>query len=150
LSVQSRIKTPADVYGLEFKPYTAQQFTVCFDIYLEILQNVDTQVKKALGRDTTDYRLKNNCPACTYKLEGEAKLIFEMLVTSDGNNSLKRVLRKEHGAFNENGVPQRGGTERVDPRTAEVGGDYFLSREKVDWWSKEVLAQHVRVLVRPL
>ncbi|KAJ6600047.1 hypothetical protein DFH09DRAFT_902016 [Mycena vulgaris] len=142
LSVQSWIKTLADLHGLDFKPYTAQQFTVCFDVYLEILQNVDARVKKALGRDAADYRLKNNCPACTYKLEGEAKLIFEMLVTSDGNDSLKRVLRKEHGVFDENGVPQRGGTERADPRTAEVGGDYFLSREKVDRWSKEVLAQH--------
>ncbi|KAJ6507655.1 hypothetical protein DFH09DRAFT_942809 [Mycena vulgaris] len=145
LSVQSWMKTLADLHGLDFKPYTAQQFTVCFDVYLEILQNVDARVKKALGRDASDYRLKNNCPACTYKLEGEAKLIFEMLVTSDGNDSLKRVLRKEQGMFDENGVPQRGGTERVDPRTAEVGGDYFLSREKVDQWSKEVLAQHVRV-----
>ncbi|KAJ6563273.1 hypothetical protein DFH09DRAFT_920315 [Mycena vulgaris] len=145
LSVQSWMKTLADLHGLDFKPYTAQQFTVCFDVYLEILQNVDARVKKALGRDAADYRLKNNCPACTYKLEGEAKLIFEMLVTSDGNDSLKRVLRKEQGVFDENGVPQRGGTERVDPRTAEVGGDYFLLREKVDQWSKEVLAQHVRV-----
>ncbi|KAJ6541151.1 hypothetical protein DFH09DRAFT_1249459 [Mycena vulgaris] len=109
------------------------------------LSNVDARVKKALGRDAADYRLKSNRPACTYKLEGEAKLIFEILVTSDGNDSLKRVLRKEHGVFDENGVPQRGGTERADPRTAEVGGDYFLSREKVDRWSKEVLAQHVRV-----
>ncbi|KAJ6469232.1 hypothetical protein DFH09DRAFT_955260 [Mycena vulgaris] len=145
LSVQSWMKTLADLHGLDFRPYTAQQFTLCFDVYLEILQNVDARVKKALGRDAADYCLKNNCPACTYKLEGEAKLIFEMLVTSDGNNSLKRVLRKEQGVFDENGVPQRGGMERVDPRTAEVGGDYFLSREKVDQWSKEVLAQHVRV-----
>ncbi|KAJ6595266.1 hypothetical protein DFH09DRAFT_1244552 [Mycena vulgaris] len=141
LSVQSWMKTLADLHGLDFKPYTAQQFTVCFDVYLEILQNVDAHVKKALGRDAADYRLKNNCPACTYKLEGEAKLIFEMLVTSDGNSSLKRVLRKEQGVFDENGVPQRGGTERVDPRTAEVGGDYFLSREKVDQWSKEKVDQ---------
>ncbi|KAJ6552453.1 hypothetical protein DFH09DRAFT_1248675 [Mycena vulgaris] len=103
LSVQSWMKTLADLHGLDFKPYTAQQFTVCFDVYLEILQNVDARVKKALGRDTADYRLKNNCPACTYKLEGEAKLIFEMLVTSDGNDSLKHVLRKEQGMFDENG-----------------------------------------------
>ncbi|KAJ6459830.1 hypothetical protein DFH09DRAFT_1348807 [Mycena vulgaris] len=95
IPVQSWMKTLADLHGLDFKPYTAQQFTVCFDVYLEILQNLDARVKKALGRNAAEYRLKNNCPACTYKLEGEAKLIFEMLMTSDGNDSLKRVLRKE-------------------------------------------------------
>ncbi|KAJ7430044.1 hypothetical protein B0H11DRAFT_2180943 [Mycena galericulata] len=38
-------------------------------------------------------------------------------------------------------------SERPDPRTAGAGGDYFLSREKVDLWAKEVLAQHVKVPV---
>ncbi|KAJ7640652.1 hypothetical protein B0H17DRAFT_1163952 [Mycena rosella] len=67
-------------------------------------------------------------------LEGEAKLIFEMLGTGDGNDSLKRILRKEQGAFDDDGSDP-------NPRTADAGGDYYLSREKVDRWSKEVLAQ---------
>ncbi|KAJ7491428.1 hypothetical protein B0H11DRAFT_1912051 [Mycena galericulata] len=130
LTVHSWIKTLSDLHGIAFKPYSGQQFTTCFDVYLEILRTVDDRVKKALGRDAADWRLKNCCPGCTYKLDGEAKLIFEMLMTADGNNFLSRVLSK-----------------RPDPRTAGAGGDYFLSREKVDLWAKEVLAQHVKVPV---
>ncbi|KAJ7835428.1 hypothetical protein B0H13DRAFT_2240085 [Mycena leptocephala] len=129
LSIQPWLKTLADLHGMAFRPYSTQQFSTCFDVYLEILKNVDDRVKKALGRDAPDWRLKNGCPACTYKLEGEMKLIFEMLVTMDGNNSLKR---------------KRGGSERPDPRTADAGGTYFLSREKVDWFTKEMLAQFAK------
>ncbi|KAJ7876438.1 hypothetical protein B0H13DRAFT_2236010 [Mycena leptocephala] len=144
LSIQPWLKTLADLHGMAFRPYSTQQFSTCFDVYLEILKNVDDRVKKALGRDAPDWRLKNGCPACTYKLEGEMKLIFEMLVTMDGNNSLKRVLMKEKGVVGENGTGKRGGSERPDPRTADAGGTYFLSREKVDWFTKEMLAQFAK------
>jgi hypothetical protein len=148
LSIQPWLKTLADLHGTAFRPYSTQQFSTCFDVYLEILKNVDDRVKKALGRDAPDWRLKNGCPACTYKLEGEMKLIFEMLVTMDGNDSLKRVLTKEKGAVDENGTAKRGGTERADPRTADAGGTYFLSREKVNQFTKELLAQFTKAPVR--
>ncbi|KAJ7645339.1 hypothetical protein B0H17DRAFT_1216045 [Mycena rosella] len=141
LGVQNWVKTLSDLQCHPFKPYQTQQFIICFDLYLEILQIMEGRVKRALGRDTPDWRLKNCCPSCTYKLEGEAKLIFEMLGTGDGNDSLKRILRKDQGAFDDDGVPKRGATERPDPQTADVGGDYYLSREKVDKWSKEVVAK---------
>ncbi|KAJ7655525.1 hypothetical protein B0H17DRAFT_1146362 [Mycena rosella] len=128
LSVQSWVKTLSDVQARAFKPYQVQQFTICFDLYLEILQNVDAQVKKALDV-MARLAVKNCCPACTYKLEGEDKLIFEMLATCDGNDSLKRVLRKEQGVFDDNGA----------------GGDYYLTRERVNRWSKEMLAQQAQV-----
>lgn len=147
LTVHSWIKTLSDLHGVAFKPYSYQQFTTCFDVYLEILNTVEGRVKKILGRDADDWRLKNCCPACTYKLEGEDKLIFEMLGTCDGNNSLKRVLRKDCNSFDNNGNQTRGQSERPDPRTAEAGGDYFLTREKVDKWTKEVLAKQVKVPV---
>jgi hypothetical protein len=147
LGIQAWLKTLADLHGTAFRPYRTQQFSTCFDVYLEILKNVDDRVKKALGRDAPDWRLKNGCPACTYKLEGEMKLIFDMLVTMDGNNSLKRVLTKEKGSEDENGGARRGGTERPDPRTADAGGTYFLSREKVDRFTKELLAQFAKAPV---
>ncbi|KAJ7710742.1 hypothetical protein B0H17DRAFT_1190439 [Mycena rosella] len=140
LSVQGWVKTLSDVQARAFKPYQVQQFTICFDLYLEILQNVDARVQKVLGRDAPDWRLKNCCPACTYKLDGEEKLIFEMLATCDGNDSLKRVLRKEQGVFDDDGVTMRGGTERPDARMADAGGGYYLARERVNRWSKEVQA----------
>ncbi|KAJ7921642.1 hypothetical protein B0H13DRAFT_1604343 [Mycena leptocephala] len=144
LGIQPWLKTLADLHGKAFRPYSTQQFSTCFDVYLEILKNVDDRVKKALGRDAPDWHLKNGCPACTYKLEGEMKLIFEMLVTMDGNDSLKRVLTKEKGVVDENGTAKRGGSERPDPRAADAGGTYFLSREKVDRFTKEMLAQFAK------
>jgi hypothetical protein len=147
LGVQAWIKTLADLHGTAFKPYSAQRFTICFDLYLEILDNAEKRVKTALGRDAPDWRLKNGCPACTYKLKGEDKLIFAMLLLMDGNDSLKRILRKDKG-FNEDGVAHRGDSERADPRAADAGGDYLMFRERVDRWTKERLAEEVGIPVR--
>lgn len=100
------------------------------------------RVQKELKRDEPDWRLKNCCPACTYKLEGEEKLEYEMLFTQDGNDSLKRIWRKEKEGVEEdvadNGEPKaRASSERSDSR--RVFGDYYLAREQVDRWSKETL-----------
>ncbi|KAJ7889418.1 hypothetical protein B0H13DRAFT_2341539 [Mycena leptocephala] len=67
LGIQAWLKTLADLHGTAFRPYRTQQFSTCFDVYLEILKNVDDRVKKALWRDAPDWHLKNGCPACTYK-----------------------------------------------------------------------------------
>ncbi|KAJ6455997.1 hypothetical protein DFH09DRAFT_1116274 [Mycena vulgaris] len=144
LCVQSWVKTLCDLHGRAYIPYLSQQLTICYDLYLETLATVDARVAKALGRDAPDYRLKNCCPACTYKLEGEQQLIFSMLTTMDGNDSLKCVLRKDK-TFDNEGNPTRGQSERADPRMADVGGSYFLTREKVNEWSKEVLKGLVTV-----
>ncbi|KAF8207400.1 hypothetical protein K438DRAFT_1904642 [Mycena galopus ATCC 62051] len=132
LGIQAWMKALSDLQGAAFKPYSAHQFTTCFDLYLGILEEVDNRVNKALQRDSKDWRLKHCCPACTYKLEA----------TCDGNNSLKQVLRKEKG-FTEDSVPLRGDCERPDPRAASAAGDYFISRPDVDRWVKERLAEEV-------
>ncbi|KAF8168794.1 hypothetical protein K438DRAFT_1774574 [Mycena galopus ATCC 62051] len=142
LGIQAWMKALSDLQGAAFKPYSTQQFTTCFDLYLGILEEVDNRVNKALQRDSKDWRLKNCCPACTYKLKVEGQLYFSMLATCDGNNSLKGVLRKDKG-FTEDGVPLRGGCERPDPRAASASGDYFISRLDVDRWVKERLAEEV-------
>ncbi|KAJ7209890.1 hypothetical protein B0H12DRAFT_1079757 [Mycena haematopus] len=77
-----------------YQPSLCQQFSIAYDLYLDIRRRTDERVMHALGRDST-WRLKHACPACTYKLEGEDALIFDMLTTMDGNDSLKRVLRRE-------------------------------------------------------
>jgi hypothetical protein len=76
LAIQSWMKTLADLHGLPFKLYRVQQFSVVYDLYLAILCGVKEQVDKAIGRDAPDWRLKNCCPACMYKLEGKAELVF--------------------------------------------------------------------------
>jgi hypothetical protein len=73
-----------------------------------------------------------------YKLEGEAELVFSMLVTADGNDSLKRVLRRGAHEYDDEGNPLPGkSNERPDPRLAGAGEPYFLSRERVDRWAKD-------------
>lgn len=51
-------------------------------------------VAKSLRRDKPDWHLKNVCPACTYELVDEEHLTFRLLYAMDGNDSLKRVLRR--------------------------------------------------------
>lgn len=124
-----------------YKPYLCQQFSVAYDLYLDIWRHVDERVMNALGRDSS-WRLKHACPACMYKLEGEDKLIFDMLTTMDGNDSLKQVLQREKGtmADAEGGEPMLvRSSERVDNQ--DVGDGYYISRKKVDRWAKTRLGE---------
>ncbi|KAJ7703810.1 hypothetical protein B0H14DRAFT_2647720 [Mycena olivaceomarginata] len=143
VSIQPWVKTLADLHGCKLKPYVSKAFSKCFYVYLKVLQVVDDRIKKVLGRDAPDWRLKNCCPACTYKLEGEMKMIFEMLFTLDGNDSLKCILVKDK-TVDENGAAHGRGKEQDDPRTADAGRNYLMMREDVDKWSKEVLATLVK------
>ncbi|KAJ7206125.1 hypothetical protein GGX14DRAFT_535569 [Mycena pura] len=141
LAIQSFVKTLCDIHGA-YKPYLCQQFSISYDVYLEVRQQVEAKVLDALGR-SSDWRLKNVCLACTYELVGEPELTFRMLMTMDGNESLWRVLRRERGSEGE--VDENTGdpvlaksSERADDRVADEG--YFISQDKVDEWSKERLA----------
>ncbi|KAJ7159890.1 hypothetical protein C8R43DRAFT_881551 [Mycena crocata] len=141
LAIQSWVKSLCDLHGVAYKPYLCQQFTIAYDVYLDLRRRVDERVMTALGRDSS-WCLKHACPACNYKLEGEEKLIFEMLMTMDGNNLLKRVLRREKASMEnmESAEPTLAKSrERVDNRDA--GDGYILSREKVDVWAKTRLAE---------
>jgi len=98
----------------------------------------------ALGRDSPNWRLRHACPACTHKLDGEAPLTFDILVTMDGNDSLKRIQKRSQVVEDlvegeESDVGES--NERMDTRC--VSGDYYLSRQKVDRWSREVLEKLV-------
>ncbi|KAJ7936025.1 hypothetical protein B0H13DRAFT_1853726 [Mycena leptocephala] len=138
LAIQSWMKTLADLHGLPFKLYCVQQFSVAYDLYLAILHGIKERVDKAIGQDAPDWRLKNCCPTCMYKLEGEVELVFSMLVTADGNDSLKRVLRRGANEYDDEGNPiPVQSNERFDPRAAMAGEPYFLSREKVNRWVKD-------------
>ncbi|KAG2109486.1 hypothetical protein DEU56DRAFT_874508 [Suillus clintonianus] len=51
-------------------------------------------VAESLRHNTPDWHVKHACPACTYKLTDEPELTFSLLYAMDGNDSLKRVLRR--------------------------------------------------------
>ncbi|KAI5985883.1 hypothetical protein EDD15DRAFT_2175514 [Pisolithus albus] len=93
-SIQAFIKTLCDLQGVVFQRYLSRQFSIAFDLYLQVHGRVDSIVSQALQRDSEDWRLKHTCAACTYKLTGEPELKFKLLYAMDGNDSLKRVLRR--------------------------------------------------------
>ena len=61
----------------------------------------------------------------------------------DGNDSLKRILRRDPPAAPGEGQPEPEGPQVGDsrelPDSRKAGGDYLLSREQVDRWAKAVL-----------
>ena len=68
-----------------------------------------------------------------------------MLVTMDGNDSLKRILRRLPVATPVEGEPvpegPQVGVSRELPDSRKVGREYFLSREEVDKWAKAALEE---------
>ncbi|KAJ7179808.1 hypothetical protein C8R43DRAFT_1117159 [Mycena crocata] len=88
LAVQGFVKSLCDIHGVAYRPYLCQQFSIAYDLYLDLRRRADERVMKALGHDST-WHMRHACPTCTYKLEGEDQLIFDMPTTMDGNDSLK-------------------------------------------------------------
>ncbi|KAG1893159.1 uncharacterized protein F5891DRAFT_1131377 [Suillus fuscotomentosus] len=88
LSVQAFVKTMSDLHGIEFHRHLSRQFSIAFDLYLEIRRCVATMVAKALQRDSPDWRVKHTCPACSYILANEEQLTFKMLRSLDDDDTL--------------------------------------------------------------
>lgn len=141
LSTQAFVKGLCDLHGHPFQPYLATQFTICYDLFVEIRAMVRKRVDVALGRDTQNWRLKNACSACTYKLKDELPLIFDMLVTMDGNDALKRIIRKDMPEYLGKDNPNTMATSREVIDSRHVHGDYYIRRDKVDRWTKDPVMQ---------
>ena len=144
-SVHTFIKTLCDLHSSPFKAYLCCQFSISYDLYLRIHAGADLKVQIALKWNTPDWRLQHACPPCTYELEDEPKLKFCMLYTVDGNDSLKRIIRRDEpppatGIEEETPVHPilRHSSEWTDTR--EAGTGLYLTNEQVDEWSKETLA----------
>ncbi|KAI5988029.1 hypothetical protein EDD15DRAFT_2173014 [Pisolithus albus] len=93
-SIQAFIKTLCDLQGVVFQRYLSCQFSIAFDLYLQLHGRVDSIVSQVLQRDSEDWQLKHACAACTYQLTDEPELKFKLLYAMDGNDSLKCVLRR--------------------------------------------------------
>ncbi|KAJ7321591.1 hypothetical protein DFH08DRAFT_917231 [Mycena albidolilacea] len=134
LAIQAFIKSLCDLHGVLYRPYLREQFSIAYNLYLEICHQTNACVNAALGRDTPNWWLKHPFPACMYKLEGEDALIFSFLTTMDSKNSLKRVLRraKTDGSEQE---PTLGPLKEWED-SQDGGEDYFLMREQMNKWAK--------------
>lgn len=76
---------------------------------------------------------------------GEPELVFDMLVTMDGNDSLKRVQRRAAAPVDpgEGDTPLAGQpNKRQDEQT--VGDGYYIPRETVDLWERDLVLQWIK------
>ncbi|KAH7917998.1 hypothetical protein BV22DRAFT_1108467 [Leucogyrophana mollusca] len=133
-SIQAFVKTICDLQG--FHRYLSRQFSIALDLYLEIRLGVNTLVQEALCRGSPDWRLKHACPACTYTLKDEEHLTFKMLYAMDGNDSLKRVIRRLPVEAEDDSNSPAPCSEL--PSTQDVGGDRYLPRDYVDKFANDV------------
>jgi hypothetical protein len=117
------------------RQWLVAQFSVAFDVYLAICTAVDKRVQVALGRNTPHWRLKNTCPCCLYKLEGEPFLKIPLMGTFDGNNSLLHFWLRKKVELDKGVFTLGASKERVDDRITP--GDYYLMQEDADKWAKE-------------
>ncbi|PSS29557.1 hypothetical protein PHLCEN_2v2956 [Hermanssonia centrifuga] len=120
LGIQPMMRTLCDLHDINYHECYRDQLSIAFDAYLDILRRVRQKVDVALGHNVPDWRMKNTCAPCNYKLEDEPELNPSQLLAMDGNNSAKRVMSA--------GVED----------TARFDSDYFLSREQVDRFKDEV------------
>ncbi|KAF7984573.1 hypothetical protein HWV62_13791 [Athelia sp. TMB] len=131
LSIHAYVKTLCDLHDVPFKRYLSTQFSIAHDVHLAIRASVDKIVQSALHRNSPDWRIRHACPACTYKLQDEKPLLFSLLFTMDGNDSLKRLVQY---VLDDNGEPLRT-REALDTR--ELDESLYLASKEVEQWADE-------------
>ncbi|KAI6099141.1 hypothetical protein F5141DRAFT_1190692 [Pisolithus sp. B1] len=110
------------IQAYEFRHYLSSQFSIAFDVYLQLIANVDSLVDKVLHHNSLNWHLKHCCLACMYTLEGEQPLHFSILYALDGNDSLERIQCK---LLSEDGEGQSTSTEL--PTCQVLTCDRYLS-----------------------
>ncbi|KAJ3519326.1 hypothetical protein NM688_g9318 [Phlebia brevispora] len=64
-SIEAFAKVICDYYNIPFRRHMREVVADTFEIYLRIIRAVDMHVRKALGWDSPDWRVKNACRAVT-------------------------------------------------------------------------------------
>ncbi|KAJ3841772.1 hypothetical protein F5878DRAFT_658209 [Lentinula raphanica] len=129
LSIQPFVRGLCELQGLRFMSYLCVQLTAAYDAFRAVRAEVQRRVRVALGREDPNWRSLNACPACQYPTVGEPELEFDLLAAMDGNDSLKRVERRDPGWDSSTPGQLK---ERYDPRVG--GDDYFMDPQQVDQW----------------
>ncbi|KAF6742544.1 hypothetical protein DFP72DRAFT_830402 [Ephemerocybe angulata] len=141
LAIEPFMKSLCDIYGVSYRTSLRDIFSTCYDVYLRLRDETQNRVLQSLGRGGL-WRRRHACPACTYRLKGESKLLFSMLVTMDGNDSLKRIIRRvlkdlqepDDGTGTTEAAPS---IEREDGRCHVGAESYYIPREKVDKFARD-------------
>ncbi|KAK0435510.1 hypothetical protein EV421DRAFT_1908585 [Armillaria borealis] len=135
LLIQAFVQTLCDLHHFPITGGLREQFSICYDVFIAILDNVELRVMRELSRSDPNWWLKNCCTTCTFKLEGEEELEFSMFGAMDGNDSLKCIPHsKTVGTLVEG--------DKISSKWDDLydgGGEYILPRVEVDRWSKEAI-----------
>ncbi|KIY53198.1 hypothetical protein FISHEDRAFT_33674 [Fistulina hepatica ATCC 64428] len=91
LSIEAFCRATQNLHRRPPKYYLSRQFSWAYDVYLDILRAIDTDVDAALNRCNPEIQAKLLCAPCMYRLEEDAPLRPSMLIACDGNNSLKLI-----------------------------------------------------------
>ena len=75
---------------MPYHRYLRNQLSKAYDVFLDICHHIDQLVDQALGHDPQTH-LSRLCPPCFSTVPGEPNLEFSVLVSMDGNNSLKQI-----------------------------------------------------------
>ncbi|KAG1889612.1 uncharacterized protein F5891DRAFT_1131821 [Suillus fuscotomentosus] len=126
LSIQAFVKTVCDLHGVEFHRHLSRQFSIAFDLYLQIRRSVAALVAESLQRNSPDWRLKHACPTCTYELTDEEALTFRLLYSMD-------VLRRSLDHDTDDSLAP---SSEV-PTSQQFTSDRYLPRAFVDRYSRE-------------
>lgn len=103
--------------------------SIAYDLYLEVRGVVEARVKQALQRNNSNWDLRHNCPACMNECVEDPHLKFGMMWCADGNDSLKRLDRREAAGKGMLGVSLESINNRV------LRGNMYIPRSNVDYWS---------------
>ncbi|KAG1813766.1 hypothetical protein EV424DRAFT_1326503, partial [Suillus variegatus] len=123
--IQTITKVLCALHNVTYSSSFRAQFSTAFDIYLEILCNIRSQVDRALGRDPINWRMNGTCPSCTFEQSDEPKLIPRRLHSMDGNHSVKRI----------------DGSGSTDPRI--FTSNFFLSDAAVEQFKSDVRSRPI-------
>ncbi len=91
LSVQAFSTTLCDMDLQPSRRHFEKQLTICYDVFISLVEGLEKRVKRALNRDSPDWRLANACAPCLYVVQNEPLQDASLLLTGDGNNSIVRM-----------------------------------------------------------
>ncbi|THV04210.1 hypothetical protein K435DRAFT_649820, partial [Dendrothele bispora CBS 962.96] len=133
VAAQAFVRTLCDVRSVPYESYWTQQFIIAYNVYVAIMNYIKKTVKKALHHGDPDWRILNACPSCQTEVVGEDILQVQMLLTMDGNDSLKCMCQREN-PFKQGIL----GRDRERPDSREGGEDYYLSWDEVQKWDSRI------------
>ncbi|KDN41888.1 hypothetical protein RSAG8_07105, partial [Rhizoctonia solani AG-8 WAC10335] len=120
ISIQGIAKTLCDLRNVPYRRYHRVQLSSALDAYRMIYCEAERRLDNILVHNSHGRRLENRCAPCAYKLTNEPQLKYEMMVTCDGNNSLKRCSY----------------AATADKR--QYKSNYYINQSEVDSFGNEV------------